>query len=119
FGIKPGWTRVSFSYYVSDVVVDYIVAAVHLTASHAATLLPQYTFDPASGLWRHRAAPPDVASLLRPVTRGPDRLPESALADHLAEASRILSSPAARDGVATRLSEHLERLRWFDLATTG
>ena len=119
FGIKPGWTRVSFSYYVSDAVVDYIVAAVHLTASHAAKLLPQYTFDPASGLWRHRAAPPDVASLLRPVSRGPARLPESALADHLAEASRILSSPAARDGVATRLSEHLERLRWFDLATTG
>jgi selenocysteine lyase/cysteine desulfurase len=109
YGIKPGWTRLSFSYYHSDAVVDYVIAAVHLTASHAATLLPQYTFDPASGLWRHRASP-------RP-SAGP-RLPESVLADHLAEAERILRTGAplaARDG-GPGLPGELERLRWFATA---
>jgi hypothetical protein len=47
-GIKPGWTRLSFSLYLWEPVFNY-VAAVHLVATHGARLLPEDRFDPASG----------------------------------------------------------------------
>src|SRR5262249_15465344 len=53
-GIKPGWGRVSFTYCISEAVFDYLVEAVHLVADHGWVLLPEYRFDPAGGLWRHR-----------------------------------------------------------------
>ena len=60
-GIKPGWVRVNFNYFISEDVFEYIVRAVELIADRGWTLLPYYTFDPNSGLWRHRdglAEPP-------------------------------------------------------------
>lgn len=62
YGIKPGWTR-SFSFYLSERVFEYVVAAVHLVPTHGARLLPEYRFEPASGMWRHRDAPPAGVSL--------------------------------------------------------
>jgi len=38
-GIKPGWVRVSFNYFISPAVFQYIVDAVHLVATHGWTLL--------------------------------------------------------------------------------
>jgi selenocysteine lyase/cysteine desulfurase len=62
-GIKPGWTRLSFSFYLSEAELDFIVAAVHLVATYGVRLLPAYRFDPRSGLWRHRDAPPPLPGL--------------------------------------------------------
>ncbi len=31
-GIKPGWVRVNFNYFISDVVADYVIEAVRLVA---------------------------------------------------------------------------------------
>ena len=53
-GIKPGWVRVNFNYFVSDAVVDYLVEAVRLVARDGWRLLGDYRFDTASGRWRHR-----------------------------------------------------------------
>ena len=53
-GIKPGWVRVNFNYFLSDAVADYIVDAVLLVARDGWRLLPDYRFDTASGLWTHR-----------------------------------------------------------------
>jgi selenocysteine lyase/cysteine desulfurase len=53
-GIKPGWVRVSFNYFISETTFQYIVEAVDLVARHGALLLPEYRFNPATGLWRHR-----------------------------------------------------------------
>ncbi|ARF81840.1 hypothetical protein HS99_0010000 [Kitasatospora aureofaciens] len=55
-GIKPGWTRVSFPYFMSDTVRDFIIEAVDLIATEGHRLLPDYRFTPGSGLWRHRLA---------------------------------------------------------------
>ena len=52
-GIKPGWTRVNFNYFISETVFDYILDAVELVARDGWRLLPQYRFDPATGLWQH------------------------------------------------------------------
>jgi selenocysteine lyase/cysteine desulfurase len=53
-GIKPGWVRVNFNYFIDDATFEYIVDAVHLIASHGASLLSEYDFEPDSGLWHHR-----------------------------------------------------------------
>ena len=67
-GIKPGWVRVNFNYFLSEPVFDYIVRAVGLVADHGWAMLEDYAFDPATGLWRHRAGavePPLRLSMLR------------------------------------------------------
>ena len=56
-GIKPGWTRVSFNYFISETVFQYLVDAVDLVAEHGWKLLPEYRFNPATGLWRHHRGP--------------------------------------------------------------
>jgi selenocysteine lyase/cysteine desulfurase len=128
-GIKPGWTRLSFSCYQSQVEVDYIVAAVHLVASHGARLLGDYRFDPRSGLWTHRDAPaPPAASLDQLLATGqaPHRLrrgvPDSELPRYLQQAQAILAAaPQAPTTTTTTtggggvLADPLERLRWFEL----
>jgi selenocysteine lyase/cysteine desulfurase len=128
-GIKPGWIRVSFNYFISETVFDYIVQAVHLVATHGWALLPEYHFEVRSGLWRHKGGivePPlrlaelyyDADGELRWPARH-ERAPESALEGYLAEARELFAKAAAApwdegDGGAS-VSAGFEELRWFDL----
>ncbi len=45
-GIKPGWTRINFNYFISDTVRDYLIEAVELLARYGHRLLTDYTFSP-------------------------------------------------------------------------
>src|SRR3954454_6733793 len=54
-GIKPGWSRLNLNYFISDTVADYLIEAVALIARYGARLLPDYRFDPRTGLWTHIA----------------------------------------------------------------
>jgi hypothetical protein len=128
-GIKPGWTRLSFSFYLSEAEFDDLVQAVHLVAGHGARLLPDYRFDPRSGLWRHRRAPLPPAGLswivddregrLGCPEAAADRVPEGALDGYLRTARQILAARPDPDPAGERpfpaLSGPLERLRWFEL----
>lgn len=131
-GIKPGWTRVSFNYFISDDVFQYIVDAVSLIAEHGYKLVPQYRFSPETGLWRHESGLVEPPLRLSQLTYGADGVltyprrhesaPESALAGYLDEARALFESlpdPYA-DGVPPhvadeRLSDDFEHLLWFDL----
>ncbi len=106
-GIKPGWVRVNFNYFISEVVFEYILEAVHLVASQGCKLLPMYQFDPMTGLWHHREGPVDAAMSLHDVRVCAEGLeyervrltePESRLADYLDEARRIFSAADAAEG---------------------
>ncbi len=125
-GIKPGWVRVNFNYFISEPVFDYIVEAVRVVARDGWRLLPDYCFDPATGLWRHRAGPVEPPLRLTQVAYAPDgamcfprlddRAPESALLGYLDEARAIISADhPGRDGTAAPMTEHFEQLRWFEL----
>jgi Aminotransferase class-V len=129
-GIKPGWTRLSFSYYLPEAVFDYIVEAVHLVATHGARLLPDYRFDPRSGLWRHRHARPPEISLRQLSSRieGPPAVPgrdrhadvaNGALDQHLRHAEAILAAGAHPNGdrraAPVAVPDGFDRLRWFEL----
>ncbi|GAA1918232.1 aminotransferase class V-fold PLP-dependent enzyme [Microbacterium aoyamense] len=131
-GIKPGWVRVSFNYFISDEVFQYIVDAVSLIADEGHKLVPHYRFSPETGLWRHESGlvePPLRLDQLRydsdgvlTYPRRDERMPESALAEHLVDARALFASlpdPYA-DGepehvADDRLSSDFEHLRWFDL----
>jgi len=79
-GAKLGFVRLSFSYFISDEVFEYILEAVHLLADHAWKLLPLYRFDACSGLWHHRdhrRALPTLADIHPPRTTSK---PDAALA---------------------------------------
>ncbi len=128
-GIKPGWVRVNFNYFVSDAVVDYVIDAVSMIAADGWRLLPDYTFDAASGLWRHRQGP--VEPPLRLSMLGYDdtgtmvyphaarTAPESILADHLSDARKVFAerTPSEEDfdPAGSAVSDDFEHLRWFDL----
>jgi selenocysteine lyase/cysteine desulfurase len=101
FGVKPGWTRVGFAFYQPDAAVSFVVAAVRFVAAHAGRLLPDYRFDPRSGLWRHRAAPLPDAGLdgvrfdpcgLVTTDEAPHHTPATVLDGYLAAARSIVDA---------------------------
>jgi selenocysteine lyase/cysteine desulfurase len=118
-GIKPGWARVTFTYFMSEAVVDYLVEAVDLVATHGHRLLGDYAFDPRSGSWRHRSAPvepaPRLADLLgRPATAA--AAGEEVLGDQLAHARAVLTSrPDHLPDRPSGLPPEVEALRDFHL----
>ncbi|MFO1302075.1 MAG: aminotransferase class V-fold PLP-dependent enzyme, partial [Burkholderiaceae bacterium] len=67
-GIKPGWTRVNFNYFISEAVFEFILRAVEMVASDGWRLLPRYRFDPMTGLWKHAQGPGRVPMSLRDIT---------------------------------------------------
>ncbi|HEV3400224.1 MAG TPA: aminotransferase class V-fold PLP-dependent enzyme [Acidimicrobiales bacterium] len=131
-GIKPGWVRVNFNYFISEAEFDYILRAVELVADHGWKLLPHYRFDPRTGIWHHRRGavePPlrlddlsyDAEGVLR-YSVSHVRAPESILGRHLDDARALFASlPAAGDGSGPAetppapVSPDFEELRWFEL----
>ena len=126
-GIKPGWVRVNFNYFISEAVFDFVVRAVALVAREGWRLLPWYRFDPATAMWRHVAGAPEPPLSLHDIRYGPGGLsypahrhrePEARLGAYLAEAERILADPVAALGPAPdpgrpSLDADFEELRWF------
>ncbi|KAL6642360.1 hypothetical protein ACP70R_020541 [Stipagrostis hirtigluma subsp. patula] len=53
-GLKPGWTRLSFSYYLSKEEFKFILAAIEFIAAYGHRFLPLYKFDWLSGNWTFR-----------------------------------------------------------------
>ncbi|MEP7017123.1 MAG: aminotransferase class V-fold PLP-dependent enzyme [Actinomycetota bacterium] len=126
-GIKPGWVRVNFNYFISEAVFTYIVEAVKLVARDGWRLLGDYRFDPATGLWRHRQGPAEPPLRLREVEydalgkmlypRHKDHAPESVLKCYLDEARVVFQSakPLSDEPIDDLVSADFEHLRWFDL----
>jgi selenocysteine lyase/cysteine desulfurase len=126
-GIKPGWVRVNFNYFVDEAVFEFVVRAVAFVARHGHAFLADYTFDPDTGLWRHRSEPDDVPlrlSALRYDDSGcltqpalPDRADDSALSDYLAEAQRLLAQADRRPDRSgeAHVTDDFDALRWFEL----
>lgn len=127
-GIKPGWARASFSYYLSEAQFQFLVDAVHLVAAEGWRLLPFYDFDLNTGIWRHRSTSRDPIMRLSNIsyrTGELEYLPRRAVesewtpADALEEARRIIARASDELGSLVVCdpdrTAHLERLRWFPL----
>ena len=125
-GIKPGWARLNFNYFITDAVCEFLIDAVDLLATDGYRLLPDYLFDPVTGLWAHRdgtVEPPlrltdvrfDADGLLRVKLPAP-HAGEDCFPELLASARELLASrPDQVDDGPTGLSAEFEALRWFPL----
>lgn len=124
-GIKPGWVRVNFNYFISDAVLSFILEAVEFVAEHGWRFLPHYTFDPASGRWQHRDGTPRPPLSLRDVSYANGRMevrtrrstePEWVLPTYLDEAHRLLTTlDEATPPPAPKVTADFEALRWFPM----
>jgi Aminotransferase class-V len=129
-GIKPGWVRVNFNYFISEAVFEYIVEAVRLVAREGWRLLPDYHFDPARGLWQHHLGPVDPPLRLSQISYDADgamnypchkdRAPESDLQRYLEEARTTFAEHATQQGERVteptgRVSADFDHLCWFEL----
>jgi len=126
-GVKPGWTRMNFNYFISETVFDYLVNAVLLVAEHGWRMMPDYEFDPETGRWRHRAALPGAKMGLTDITYRSGRMeyrsrhatePEAALQSFLEESRDIMLAGDERTNRVIEpvsLNADYESLRWFPL----
>lgn len=125
-GIKPGWVRVNFNYFISEAVFSYVVEAVRLVARHGWRLLGDYRFDVAAGRWHHRDGLVEPPLRLTQVSYSADgdlvyphhddTAPESALADYLKQGEEImLASTPPADEPPAGVTAEFEQLRWFEL----
>jgi selenocysteine lyase/cysteine desulfurase len=129
-GLKPGWVRINFTWFLTDAVIDFLIEAVRLVARHGWRLLDDYRFEPATGRWSHRAgqiAPPmslyDVCFDGGEVTWPRRRLQveDAELDDVLAHARQLLLGPRldVEPVAVVRLPPDAEALRWFPLPGEG
>jgi selenocysteine lyase/cysteine desulfurase len=124
-GIKPGWIRVNFNYFISDAVFDFIVEAVNLVATLGWKLLPWYRFDAGTATWEHvdgRGHTPfsllDINYSLGEMSY--DAAPEVAddyeLASYITDATELFESLDPSTGPTAaplNATASFEDLRWF------
>jgi selenocysteine lyase/cysteine desulfurase len=131
-GIKPGWVRVNFNYFLADQEAEFIIRAVRWVAEHGHKLLCEYTFAPLSGLWIHREGIPRHKNSLQDISyrRGlmeyPSRHatePAWMIERYFDMADAIVAQVDARDlphaVIDPERSEDFESLRWFSLPGDG
>ena len=128
-GLKSGWFRLNFNYFISESTFDYMVEAVHLVATEGWKLLPLYRFDPFSGQWHHRDGRSRPAVGLYDVHYDTGEMefrgqaataPETELVHQLEEAKRTIErferEADEEDAIVDlQLGAEFERLRWFPL----
>jgi len=123
-GVKPGWVRVNFNYFISEETFELMLCAVEAIAEEGWRLLHHYGFDPDKGLWRHADFAPDAKLSLRDISYASGRLEYeagpgldevNAHTDCVARAREIMAEADTTVAVAATLPEDLERLRWFPL----
>ncbi|KAF1795533.1 Pyridoxal phosphate-dependent transferase [Phytophthora cactorum] len=104
--LRPGFTRMSFPYFMSPAELEYVLAAVNFVASDGWKFLPQYKFNHKSGVWKHWTR----------FTKFPDRKWISHFATALEDKTRSKTVPS--QVVAASAAQMLEQaddeaLRWF------
>jgi selenocysteine lyase/cysteine desulfurase len=126
-GLKPGWVRINFNYFIDEATFQFVVRAIDLVASLGWRMLPDYHFDMETALWNHRRAKPNLLRLSEvSYASGKLTCPEAkkltgpSYDECMTEAKRILADGAetARATISDPppLNESAESLRWFVLS---
>jgi hypothetical protein len=58
--VKPGWTRVSFPYYMGEEDFEFILAAIEFIAIYGQRFLSLYNFDLKNGSWKIKKQKLDI-----------------------------------------------------------
>ena len=127
-GVKPGWIRVNFNYFVSETIFEFILAAIHFVADHGWKLMPHYRFEPNSGRWVHRTEQVETVMRLGDISYRSGRMafrssratePEWVVGGYIEQAHAIVEKAVSElqgQHVDTpQLTGDFEQLRWFPL----
>ncbi len=127
--LKPGWTRVGFNYFISDLEAEFLLRAVDWVATHGWKLLPYYEFDSLTGDWRHRDWKPHAPMSLHDIRYEPGGVDfesrhshagEDAFESYFEEAERVRARAERElpqtDVEHAALEDEFERMRWFPMA---
>ena len=130
-GIKPGWIRVNFNYFISEAVANHIINSVLFIAQFGYLFLDDYFFNIDSGLWSHKMGPVEPPMRLSEITyneRGEmsypirdERSPESSLTTYISDALDLANAKQANrvllddERLASLVGARFEGLRWFEL----
>jgi hypothetical protein len=127
-GIKPGWVRVNFNYFISSTVFEFITEAVNLVAMYGWKLLPWYRFDVGTAEWVHVDGRGDAPFSLFDVSYEdgtlqyddePTHIPDTELATYLQQARTLFDSIDPTTGPSqppVEATASFEDLRWFLLS---
>jgi selenocysteine lyase/cysteine desulfurase len=128
-GLKPGWTRIGFNYFISDAEAEFLLRAVEWVATHGWKLLPYYDFDALNGEWRHQAWKAHAPMSLHDLRYADGRVHfasrhtragEEAFEGYFEEAEAIRARAEAEvptlEISPEPLEDDFERMRWFPLA---
>ncbi|XP_043714793.1 probable cysteine desulfurase [Telopea speciosissima] len=55
-GVKPGWTRLTFPYYMSKEELEFILASLEFIATYGQRFLPLYSFNWKTGNWTFQSS---------------------------------------------------------------
>jgi selenocysteine lyase/cysteine desulfurase len=127
-GVKPGWVRLNFNYFISEDVFHFLLKAVEFVADHGWKLLPYYQFDPQSSQWTHRDRGANSPMSLHDIGYRCGRMgftsshatePEAVLPSYFDEAERVVARAGAawteENCKGPALPPEFERVRWFVL----
>lgn len=124
-GLRPGWVRVNFNYFIDETTFQFIVDAVNFIAEHGWRFLPLYRFDMATGQWKHVDGQAKPRRSLKTVSyrRGHMEYPSHHATEpswmverYLEEARELLDTlPQTVPEPDDQLEAASEALRWFVL----
>ena len=125
-GIKPGWTRVNFNYFISEESFQFILEAVDMVARYGYKLLPFYEFCPNSGQWKHKSSHKQSVMSLHDIRYINGKMayyskrqsaPEWVLEDYIQEAKELFENLGTEEISVqnNQLPTSFEKLRWFHL----
>ncbi len=131
-GFKPGWVRLGFNYFFQKETVDYIIAAVNLIANEGWKLLPMYSFNERTGLWRHKQAKKPITPCLMQISyhsgamvypHSELRIEAASLDKYLSAAQQIFSNTCDtnfhKPGRGNQQLSDNDELRWFHSPEDG
>ncbi|RSH85377.1 hypothetical protein EHS25_004773 [Saitozyma podzolica] len=97
-GVKPGWVRLGFNYFISEATFRFILDAVDFVAEYGPAFLALYHFDVGSGIWSNRSGRKSITLRLHDIQYGRDdtgpggwhsKLTEAMMRRYLDEARRL------------------------------
>ncbi len=123
-GIKPGWVRVNFNYFLTNEVADYIIQAVQMVADNGWRLLPDYIFEPETGLWHNRKGSTEPPLRLTDISFESGKMSypnvnkqttNESFADYLKQAQELFDRAPEFSTEPAKLGAEFDHLRWFML----
>jgi selenocysteine lyase/cysteine desulfurase len=100
-GIKPGWTRLNFNYFIADDEFEFLISALEFVADHGAKFVPLYDLDWHSGAWKHASDKPHPSlfqslEFVDPASSSTEAPPFQAYLEHARKLAQNLPEPSER-----------------------